>query len=412
MDNLATLPSIRTNIKAEVYQEDGREYVYLTDPDNYAGQPVSIPTEFLPLLSFLDGNYNMDKVESIIRDNNSPADTKEIMESFVNLINFLDYLGYLKSSHFEIIKEGIDKYLNSKIRTPYCSGTSYSEEYDSLVDELHIIFASVNKDAIKPGANTIIVPHIDFRIGKKAHTTYAAGYFAMKNEKPNLVVIFGTSHNGSSKRFIFSKKHFETPLGVVENATELTNRLFELLGADSEIIIDEICHRNEHSIEFQVLLSQYFFNDKPFKILPVLVNSFVGDIYKGRLPEDDENFNTFIKTFNKVIEESHYNPIYIASADMAHIGRKFDDDFDAVDRFEILRKEDKELINHILNCDANSFFSTVADINDRNKICGLAPIYTLLKIRKPQACQFLNYEIWNEEETKSAVSFASFAFYK
>jgi predicted class III extradiol MEMO1 family dioxygenase len=96
---------------------------------------------------------------------------------------------------------------------------------------------------------------------------------------------------------------------------------------------------------------------------------------------------------------------------LAHIGRKFDDDFDAKNKLETLRQEDEELIHHLAHCNADSFFRSVAEVKDKNKICGLAPIYSILKMLKPVESRFLYYDVWYEEETKSAVSFASFAFY-
>ena len=410
MSETNPLPSIRPEIRAEVYKEDGREYVYLLDPQNYATQPVSIPTDFLPLMSYLNGNYSLQEVEKDLAKNYPKAEAKEVVESFVNLVNFLDYMGYLKSKRFLWMKEDIDNYLQQKVRPPYCAGSSYAAETSELANQMKELFSSVSPDEVKANAKMIIVPHIDFRIGANAHKAYAMGYYALREERPDLVVIFGTSHNGSTKRFILSEKDFETPFGVVENARDISEKLMSVMDDEDEVIFDEICHRNEHSIEFQVLLSQYFFNTK-FKILPILVNSFVGDIYKQRLPDEDVKFRRFLEVLNKAIAQSHYNPVYIASVDLAHIGRKFDDDFDAKNKLEILRQEDEELIHHLAHCNADSFFRSVAEVKDRNKICGLAPIYSILKMLKPVESRFLYYDVWYEEETKSAVSFASFAFY-
>ncbi len=411
MSNGTVLPSIRAEIKAEVYKEEGREYMYLTDPNNYATQAVSIPTDFLPLLGYLDGNYSVASVEQAISGDNKDEEVKEIMDSFINLVNFLDYMGYLDSQRFKWLKQDIDTYLGSTVRPAYCSGSSYADNKSELEKEMQAIFASSDKEDVKAGADMIIVPHIDFRIGKQAHRAYSLAYNALRGKNPDLIVVFGTSHNGSSKRFILSEKHFETPFGIVQNASDLTNALLETANEDAQLILDEIAHRNEHSIEFQVLMSQYFFKDKPFKILPILVNSFVGDIYKGILPSDDRKFVDFISNLRKVINESGYEAVYIASADMAHIGRKFDDDFDADERLSQLKIEDEELIHHLAKCEPVPFFQSVANIKDRNKICGLAPIYSILKLLEPSESRFLYYDIWNEKETKSAVSFGAFAYY-
>jgi AmmeMemoRadiSam system protein B len=159
------------------------------------------------------------------------------------------------------------------------------------------------------------------------------------------------------------------------------------------------------------VLLQHLFSEREFKILPVLTGSFINYIIDNKIPGEDERFNQFITTLKSIIEKKYSKVVYIASADLAHIGRKFDDKYDASPELPFLEKEDKQLIDKLANLDPDGFYKLIAEKNDSRKICGLSPIYSLLKISNPTTGQFQKYNQWNETETKSAVTFASLSFY-
>ncbi|OGU88775.1 MAG: AmmeMemoRadiSam system protein B [Ignavibacteria bacterium RIFOXYA2_FULL_35_10] len=225
-----------------------------------------------------------------------------------------------------------------------------------------------------------------------------------------MFVIFGTAHYGNSDLFMLSRKDFATPLGIANTDNEIIDELITELPYKPSI--DELTHRNEHSIELQVVLLQHIFADRDFKILPILTGSFFNYINEKTNPANDEKFVQFITTLKSIIERKSRKAVYIASADFAHIGRKFDDKFDADTELAQLEKEDMQLIRNLENLDSESFFKQIVDCGDSRKICGLSPIYSLLKIAAPTKSQFLKYNQWNEIETKSAVTFASMSFYQ
>jgi len=103
--------------------------------------------------------------------------------------------------------------------------------------------------------------------------------------------------------------------------------------------------------------------------------------------------------------------------DFAHVGKKFQDNFEAELILDQINNEDQELINELEKCSAEGFFDSIANVNDKRRICGLSPIYSLLQSQmndngKTQyQGKLLKYNQWNEVETASAVSFASIAYY-
>ena len=108
-------------------------------------------------------------------------------------------------------------------------------------------------------------PHIDFQRGG---LIYAQAYHALaKRKKPDTVLIFGVAHQGAEVPFITTRKHFETPFGVLETDQELVDQIWAATDWDPRA--NEFVHRNEHSIEFQaVMLARLWGCD--LKIVPIL----------------------------------------------------------------------------------------------------------------------------------------------
>lgn len=406
MEDNFILPQLRQDLLYREFEAEGLKYFILYDPKEYAIQPIELPIEFLPLLQLFNGETTLKNLYEILDTKIQPETDNELI---IQLVEVLDILGYLDTPKFHEIKKDIDDYLSSPIRPPVCAGNSYSKEPEALRFEIDAILNSSNCNSIRTKASAIVVPHIDFRIGKLSHEVYASGYKAIKDTDADLFVIFGTAHFGNSDLFMMSRKDFETPLGIAKTDIEIIDALLTEL--PYKPVIDELTHRNEHSIELQVVLLQHLFADRNFKILPILTGSFLNYINDKISPVQDDKFIQFIETLKSVIKAKNRKTVFIASADFAHIGRKFDDNFDAETELIQLENEDMQLINKLENIDSDGFFKLISDCGDSRKICGLSPIYTLMTIASPTKSQFLKYNQWNEIETKSAVTFASLAFY-
>ncbi|MGA2298165.1 MAG: AmmeMemoRadiSam system protein B [FCB group bacterium] len=406
MDEQFIMP-LRQDLLYREIEENGEKYFTLIDPKGYVSQQVIMPLPALPLLLLAKKKLTKDELYSaIVKETTDAIDIEPIYQLF----EYLDFAGYLDSPRFQFIKEDVDSYINSPIRPPVCAGSSYSDDIEILTGELTDIINSYTGDGIAPDSKGIIVPHIDFRIGEGAYKTYSAGYQSIKNSEADLIVIFGTAHYGFTDLFMFTEKDFQTPLGIAETDKELLHELKIRLPFD--MTFDDMTHRHEHSIELQTVLLQHVFKGRNFKILPVLCGSFQKFINEKQSPSEAQKYKLVLEKLEEAINHLGRKPLFIASADMAHIGRKFGDDFDAETELTSLAEEDKILLSSLEKCEPEEFYTTISNVEDKRRICGLSPIYSLLQILKPQTGKFLNYHQWNEAETKSAVSFASVAYYK
>jgi hypothetical protein len=66
------------------------------------------------------------------------------------------------------------------------------------------------------------------------------------------------------------------------------------------------------------------------------------------------------------------------------------------------------MLEPVLAADAGGFFASVASDGDARRICGLSPIYTLLRLLPQQPGRLLRYSQWPDPE--GAVTFCAVSF--
>jgi hypothetical protein len=100
---------------------------------------------------------------------------------------------------------------------------------------------------------------------------------------------------------------------------------------------------------------------------------------------------------------------FIAGADLAHVGPRFGDP-QPVSQAELatIDREDREMLRAVESGDAEGFFESVRRDGDRRRICGLSPIYTLLRVRAGAKGLVRQYGQWPDPQ--GVVSFASVVF--
>jgi AmmeMemoRadiSam system protein B len=75
-----------------------------------------------------------------------------------------------------------------------------------------------------------------------------------------------------------------------------------------------------------------------------------------------------------------------------------------------IERKDIEMLSHVERLDADAFYTSIARERDARKICGLPPIYTLLKLIDSNEGNILNYQQSVEAEAGSVVTFTSIVF--
>jgi AmmeMemoRadiSam system protein B len=100
---------------------------------------------------------------------------------------------------------------------------------------------------------------------------------------------------------------------------------------------------------------------------------------------------------------------YVAGADLAHVGPRFGDP-EPVSAAELQRvaREDREMLATVEAGDAAAFFDSAARDGDRRRICGLSPIWALLRATGGRRGTVRRYGQW--PDPAAVVTYASVVF--
>lgn len=303
------------------------------------------------------------------------------------------------------------------IREPACLGC-YEREPEALRRQLRRLFTGPDGPGLPAAAKSaksndklraVLVPHIDYARGG---STYGWGFKDIfDRSEASLFVIIGTSHF-SSERFTLTRKHFKTPLGIVQTDQDYIDRLVAHYG--DGLFDDRLAHLPEHSIELEVVILQYLYEGKrPIRIVPLVVGSFEDCVFEQQSPASVTKIQRMIEALRQVDRESKESICYLISGDLAHIGPKFGDR-QPVDQDTLLhsRSKDEAILRHLEEVDAERCFQAVAKEDDRRRICGMPPAYILLSAITPRRGHILNYRQFVHPFGAESVSFASVAFYE
>jgi MEMO1 family protein len=301
------------------------------------------------------------------------------------------------------------------VRKPVCIGT-YSDDPIELRNQLTRLFTAPEGPGLPAEGRgveagklrAVLVPHMDYGRGG---VTYGHGFKELiEATDARVFVIVATSHY-SGERFILSRQHFETPLGVVETDHEYVDRIASHYG--DGLFDDPLAHVPEHSIELEAVLLQFLLADRrPFKIVPLLTGS-IQDCVRGRSdPATSPDIARMVSAL-RAAEAACPEPVcYVISGDLAHIGPKFGDKQRAAGPWLADNRErDAAILKSLETATPGAFFDGIAAENNSRRICGLSPTWLTLEVTKPKTGKVLHYQQFVHPQGKESVSFAAAAFY-
>jgi AmmeMemoRadiSam system protein B len=257
----------------------------------------------------------------------------------------------------------------------------------------------------------LVAPHIDPWRGAIG---YGHAYGALAASLPpeaDTFVLFGTSHAPMREPFALCRKAFDTPFGAVEADGESIDRLAEAAGG-FDPYADQFNHKREHSLEFQVVFLRAVLQGRPVRIVPILAGLGAAQA-SGEDPARDGRVVRFLDRVRALVDERPGRVVLVAGADLAHVGPRFGDarPFDAGQRVELART-DRESLERAVSVDSAGFWAHVAGDLDERRVCGLAPIWSLLRsLSSGIRGRLLHYEQTVDAEDGSIVSHAAVGFY-
>jgi MEMO1 family protein len=384
--------------------------LFIRDPFRYSDAMLIIPPGLTECLRCFDGKHtDLDLRAALVRLTGD-LNVSQIQE---HLVQTLSAAGFLEDdNYFHMQAERVRQFAAGPVREPAHAGSAYPVAPEDLRETMVRYLGGVDGDgraAYSKKLFALAAPHVSPEGGWQS---YQAAYRLLGPEhQDRTFVILATSHYGEPEKFGLTRKRFRTPSGEAVTDTALVDWLAER-GGDA-VRMEDYCHSFEHTVELQVIFLQHQLGPG-VRIVPILCGPFVRGLLSGKGPEEDEGVRRFFDALNELREREGDRLFWVLGVDMAHMGRRYQDDFSAVAGQGIMSEvsdRDQRRIDSINSGDAGGFWDQVCRNRDDLKWCGSSPFYTFLKAVPGARGELLRYEQWNIDD-KSVVSFAGMAFLK
>jgi AmmeMemoRadiSam system protein B len=192
-------------------------------------------------------------------------------------------------------------------------------------------------------ARGIVSPHAGYVYSGK---TAARAFAAIPAAFEGTFLVIGPSHRGFLT--CASAVPWETPLGMVETDTEFLDNL--------DIEVDEISHRDEHSLEVQMPFIKYRFPRA--RVVPVMM----GD-------QDPASAEQLAGKIGEAVHRTGRDVRIVASSDFSHYVPE-----------AVARKDDLAAIAALADLDTAGFYRKVRDLGV--SACGYGPIAAMVQAAK------------------------------
>lgn len=397
-------PQLRPYLEAARDPNDPR-FVFLWDRLGLSDGPRRLSLHEFAWIQMFDGKRTLREIQFAAMRQAGGAIFP--LQTFSLLAEKMDEALFLEGPRFR-------QRLAEPIRQPSCIGC-YEEDPDALRRQLSRLFTSPGGPGLpKPTTpdgrlRAALVPHIDYQRGG---VSYGWGFKEIfERADASLFVIIATSHY-SLERFTLTRKNFKTPLGIVPTDQAYIDRLSAHYGEG--LFHDELAHLPEHSVELEVVLLQYLYEGRrDIRIVPLVVGSFHDCIAKDSLPSAADDVGRMAEALRRAEKETDGPICYIISGDLAHVGPKFRDPEPVAEPLLThSREQDFAALKQLESADPEGFFRVIAGEDDRRRICGLPPTYTLLEAIRPGSGRLLHYGQYVHPQGFESVSFASVGFYQ
>lgn len=380
MDPLTT-PALRPlDFQPVTYQNE--QMWLLRDPLRLTEFQIIVPAPLAQMLPFIDGTRTPDQ---ICHDFSRYVGTAVDPNIITHTLAKLDEACLLENDRAAAARQQqLAAYRAQPVRPPALADLSYPADPDSLTAQFAAYGRGDDRSAWPAWhGRGIIAPHIDYQRGGPVYAkTWQRAAGAL--QEADLVLIFGTDHNGGPGSVTLTRLPFATPYGTLPTDTALIDQLAEAIGPDAAFA-EELHHRDEHSIELSAVWLHHLTHTAglpPKPMLPILIGSFMHFVQDGTHPADDARITAVVDTLKQLTAGK--NVVAVASVDLAHVGPQFGDShrMDARRR-ALLRESDAALMATAVGGDADEWYRQIAAVGDRNRICGFSPVYYLLRFLGP-----------------------------
>jgi hypothetical protein len=386
--------------------------IVLRDTQGVAKGHAVIPPQLVPMVARMNGRLTC---AQIAKEASRELGGEVPVDAVERLVEQLDEGLFLEGETFERALDAVRaEFVGLPARPASHAGGAYPGERAELAEYINrSCFDAAGPRKKREGrVRALVSPHIDPWRGAVGygHAYGALAASLAKDESADTFVLLGTSHAPMREPFALCSKGYDTPLGEMPVDEAF---LAELAAAsDFDPYADELNHKREHSIEFQAVFLRHVLGGRAARIVPILAG--LGEEQSsGKAPRTTAAVARFLDALRSGIEKRNGRVVIVAGADMAHVGPRFGDatPHDGKKRLA-LEKTDRASLELATSVDAPAFWEHVAADLDQRRVCGLAPIFSLVDVLPSAARgELLHYEQNVDPDDGSIVSHAAVAFY-
>ncbi len=355
-------------------QHQGETYFVVQDSLKLIEGMVVLPQALGIVAMLCDGTRTLPEIEAILQTRYNVDAPPGLLEE---LINRLDQALLLEGATLEQVKQqALTAYRQAPFRPPALAGPSYPADPAELRQMLQTYLNQANGASSSGPSNSrgVISPHIDYQRGGLTYAqVWASAAEAVRQAE--LVIIFGTDHNGGYGTLTLTQQHYASPLGVMPTDQTLVERLAEVLGPE-HAFADELHHRGEHSVELALVWLQYVRGETPCLVVPVLCGTFHHFMTGQADIAAEKRFKAFIEVLRQ--EMTHRRTLIVAAGDLAHLGPAFDGPPLDTAAYNQMQNDDTLLMNVLAGGDVTTFFDLMQNGQYKRNVCGLSPFYFTL----------------------------------
>ena len=398
------IPPVRYDIQQIPIQQNGEDLLYFYDSLSYCTNDFTLPADSHSILSLLDGNRSIDELITLSHGEVSKND-------LLNYVRYLDENGILHSENFQQLSKQIETdYEQSGFHISNTAGVSFPNNPTQLIKYLNKAFER-HEQSDAQQARALYAPHIDPRVGLSA---FVKAFSAIRDLKPKKVFVLATSHYSgmygdlyNDFPFIVSEKTFQLPNGSIEAHKDFRRMLSPKKWNKIGVSFRDRAHRVEHSIELHLLFLNHIWKHD-FEIIPILIGGMDELLYS-----ENSHTQAQMETFAAFLEETYGDDpeaFFLISGDLSHFGKKFGDAEPAQTLMPEVQANDQLILNAGASGNPKHLIYAMRETYDKFRICGFPPLVTFLSAFSNLKGEVLSYDLWDEQERESAVTFGSILF--
>jgi AmmeMemoRadiSam system protein B len=357
-------------------EHEGEKVLVLRDRSGVSDQPLAVPPVVGFILSMCDGNRDEEAIRAPLK---AEVGQEIAAEELSAVLDQLERALILEGPACEdATRAALETYRSAPARAASLAGAVYPAETGACREAIAAFGRSEPNESSRwdDEVRGVLSPHIDYqRGGRIYHRVWSRAAPAVRSA--DVVVIFGTDHGGGSATITPTRQHYDTPFGPLETDRAAVDAIADAIGAEAAFA-EELHHKGEHSIELAAVWTASLLGEKRPTIVPVLCGSFFPYTHEGGDPSREARFAAAIDALKAATTGRRV--VAVAAGDLAHVGPAFGDPspYDAAAK-ERLRAADERLLHAAAWGRAAEFVDQLRSERDARRICGLPPVYLMLR---------------------------------